>query len=356
VRVAIVNDLALACEVLRRLVASTPGHTVAWVARDGEEAVRLARQDPPDVILMDLVMPVLDGVEATRRIMRERPCPILVVTSSVSGNFTKVYEAMGQGALDAVDTPTLGAAGRLEHAGPLLSRLERLAREAAARPSGLFRSVGQAAAPPAGPPAAPKPSSVAVLPVVAIGASTGGPEALARVLRALPGTFPGVVLIAQHIAADFAPSLANWLQLASPLPVRLAAAGEPQPGQVLLAATNDHLTLRPGRRLAYCAEPAENPYRPSADVLFESLAAYWPRPGVAVLLTGMGRDGAAGLLRLRRAGWFTIAQDETSCVVYGMPRAAVEVGAACQVLPLDAIGAAVITHSARTGNDATGRP
>jgi two-component system response regulator WspF len=178
-----------------------------------------------------------------------------------------------------------------------------------------------------------------------MGASTGGPEALARVLRALPATFPGVVLIAQHIASEFAPSLASWLQRACPLPVRLAGAGVPSLGQVLLAASNDHLVLRPDRRLAYTAEPAENPYRPSVDILFESVAAHWPRPGVAVLLTGMGRDGAAGLLRLRQAGWFTIAQDEASCVVFGMPRAAVESGAACQVLPLDAIGPSLIAHA-----------
>lgn len=351
-RVGIVNDLSLACEVLRRLVTSTPGHTVAWVARDGEEAVRFARETPPDVILMDLIMPVMDGVEATRRIMRERPCPILVVTSSVSGNFTKVYEAMGHGALDAVDTPTLGTGGRIERGEALLARLDRLTREAAARPVGHARSVSaEKVSPHAGavvaagrmPPSQPSPAGVP--PLVAIGASTGGPEALSRVLRALPAHFPGVVLIAQHIAADFAPSLANWLQRVSPLPVRLASAGEPQPGQVLLAASNDHLVLRPDRRLAYTAEPTANPYRPSADVLFESLTTHWPRPGIAILLTGMGRDGAAGLLRLRQAGWFTIAQDEASCVVYGMPRAAIEAGAACQVLALDAIGPSLLAYA-----------
>lgn len=348
-RVGIVNDLSLACEVLRRVVTASPGHTVAWVARDGEEAVRKARESPADAILMDLIMPVMDGVEATRRIMRENPCPILVVTSSVSGNFTKVYEAMGHGALDAVDTPTLGASGRIENGEVLLARLARLAREAEARPAVRAHSVSEGCASPLTHVA----SSGKLPPLVALGASTGGPEALARVLRALPANFPGVILIAQHIAADFAPSLATWLQQASSLPVQLASAGEPRPGQVYLATSNDHLILGPDRRLAYTAEPVDNPYRPSADVLFESVAAHWPRPGVAALLTGMGRDGAAGLLRLRQAGWFTLAQDEASCVVHGMPRAAAELGAACQVLSLDAIGPAVLAHAGQAATDPT---
>jgi chemotaxis response regulator CheB len=177
---------------------------------------------------------------------------------------------------------------------------------------------------------------------VALGSSTGGPEALARVLGGLPAGFPAAVVIVQHIAAAFAPGLAFWLHGRAALPVRLARAGdEPRPGEVLLAATDDHLVLRPDRRLAYTPDPVDYPYHPSADAFFGSLAAHWPRPGVAVLLTGMGSDGARGLAGLRRAGWLTLAQDEASCVVYGMPKAAVECGAACQVLPLSHLAAAI---------------
>src|SRR5262245_62047636 len=337
-RVAIVNDLSLAREVLRRLVLSVPGHTVAWTAEDGEEAVRRASQDRPDLILMDLVMPVMDGVEATRRIMAESPCPILLVTSSVTGNFNLVYRAMGHGGLDAVNTPTFGADGKVRDGEGLLSRIARLdrARAGAGSPTAVVAAG-------AGTPAAGVTEYQQLAPVLALGASTGGPDALARILKALPAGFGAAVVIIQHIAADFAPSLARWLQGHSVLPVRLARDGDrPEPGAVLLAGTDDHLVVRPERTLAYTATPADYPYRPSIDVFLNSLAAAWPRPGVAVLLTGMGNDGARGLLQLRRLGWHTITQDEDGCVVYGMPRAAAELHAASQVLPLSQIPDAVL--------------
>jgi two-component system response regulator WspF len=331
-RVAIVNDMTLACEVLRRLLSASPAYTIAWIARDGAEAVRCAAADPPDVILMDLIMPVMDGVEATRRIMQQSPCPILIVTSSVATNFAQVYEAMGHGALDAVDTPVLGHGSEVRQGEALLSRLAKLERERTAVP----------ARPAAVSLALPAHVGAAVAPLVALGASTGGPDALASILRALPVPCPAAILVAQHIGADFTPSLAHWLQASTPLPVRLAVAGaEPRPGEVVLAASNDHLILRPDRRLAYTAEPLANPFRPSVDVLFASLAAHWPRRGIAALLTGMGHDGGQGLLQLRERGWFTIAQDEASSIVYGMPRAAAELGAACRVAPLAEIGALI---------------
>jgi two-component system response regulator WspF len=320
--------------VLRRLVLSVPGYSVAWTAENGEEAVRKAAQDRPDAILMDLVMPVLDGAEATRRIMAQGPCPILLVTSSVSGNFNLVYRAMGHGGLDAVNTPTFGPGNTIRDGEGILARLAKLARAGQAPPAVSPTAAGAGAASPADP----------ALPfVVALGASTGGPEALAQILKSLPPRFPAAVVAVQHIAADFAPGLARWLAGQGHLPVRPARDGdEPRPGEVLLAGSDDHLVLRPDRRLAYTADPVDYPYRPSVDVFFHSLASAWPRPGVAVLLTGMGSDGALGLLRLRRLGWHTIAQDQASCVVYGMPKAAADRGAACQVLPLAQIPEAVL--------------
>jgi two-component system response regulator WspF len=337
-RVAIVNDLALAREVLRRLVLSVPGYTVAWTAADGAEAVRQAARDRPDAILMDLIMPVMDGVEATRRIMAESPCPILLVTSSVSGNFSKVYEAMGHGGLDAVNTPTLGPDGTVRDSEGLLARLRKLeaSRQAAAC------CAEAPAAPVAGRPAGTLP------PLVALGASTGGPEALARLLGGLPADLPAAVVIAQHIAAEFAPSLATWLQGRTPLRVRVATPGAgPVPGDVYVAATDDHLAVDAGGRLAYTREPRDCPYRPSADALFLSLAAHWPRPGVAALLTGMGSDGAKGLGRLRELGWLTLAQDQATCVVYGMPQAAARLGAACRVLPPAEMAGAILGELSR---------
>lgn len=330
-RVAIVNDLAVAREVLRRAVLSVPGYAVAWAAADGAEAVRRAAADPPDAVLMDLVMPVMDGVEATRQIMRASPCPILLVTSTVSGHFDLVYRAMGAGAVDAVETPTLGPAG-LANAGPLVARLAHLAA--------ALRGETGTALHPALPPD-PRPAGH-LPPVVGIAASTGGPDALAAVLGAFPADLPAAVLLVQHIAAVYAPGLAARLAGTSRLAVRTARDGDrPAAGVVLLAATDDHLELGPDGRLRHTPEPRSAPFRPSADVLFASLAARGPRHGVGVVLTGMLHDGAAGLLALRRAGWHTVAQDERTCVVYGMPKAAAELGAAAEVLPLDRIGPAV---------------
>jgi two-component system response regulator WspF len=344
-RIAIVNDLALAREILRRLVHSVPGYAVAWTAENGEEAVRKAAQDRPDIILMDLVMPVLDGVEATRRIMVNSPCPILLVTSSVTGNFNLVYRAMGCGGLDAVNTPTLGPNGTLKDGEGILARIAKLARQQQVTASLVPGCRGRI----------PERSiaSRSTLPIVVLGASTGGPEALAQVLRALPSRFPAGVVIIQHIAAEFAPGLALWLQGYSCLRVRLAENGhEIKAGEILLAGTDDHLSLGPERRLVYTSDPQDYPYRPSVDVFFHSVAA-WPRPGIAVVLTGMGSDGAQGLLHLRQLGWHTITQDEASCVVYGMPKAAADLRAACQILPLAQIPTAIVDQISRLQPKAT---
>jgi two-component system response regulator WspF len=335
-RIAIVNDLALVRQVLRKLVLTVSDIQIAWMAENGEEAVRLARSDRPDIILMDLVMPVLDGVEATRQIMAESPCSILLVTSSVTGNFNMVYKALGYGGLDAVNTPTLAPDGTIRDAEGILARIAKLAR--AQKATTWHAPAPGPAAPPAAESASPPAHSV-----LALGASTGGPDALARILTLLPADFPASVVIVQHIAADFAPSLANWLQGHTRLPVRLIREGDTlTPGTVLLAGTDDHLVMLADRQLAYRAEPRDLPFRPSVDVLFHSLATAWPRPGIAVLLTGMRNDGARGLLRLRQLAWHTIAQDQATSVVYGMPRAAAELQAACEILPLGEIAESIL--------------
>jgi two-component system, chemotaxis family, response regulator WspF len=327
-RIAIVNDLLMAVELLRRVVSSVPGYQIAWIAMNGEEAVRKAHTDRPDLILMDLVMPVMDGVEATRRIMLQDPCPILIVTSSVATNFNKVYQAMGFGGLDAVNTPTLGPGNTILDGEGILQRIGKVAfaKEAGSVVCDALPS----------PPAASLFRARNLPPILALGASTGGPEAISRILKVLPVNLRAAVLIVQHISAEFAPSLAGWLECHSLLPVQVANEGtRPAPGHVLLAGTNDHMVLNPDGRMCYTRDPLLFPYRPSVDVLFNSLAAHSSRPGVAVLLTGMGADGARGLLRLRQAGWHTIAQDEKSSVVFGMPKAAADLGAACEILSLD---------------------
>jgi two-component system, chemotaxis family, response regulator WspF len=342
-RIGIANDMSLAREALRRVVVGSSVHEVAWTADDGAEAVALARADRPDLILMDLCMPGTDGVEATRRIMGESPCAILVVTATVTGHLSQVYQAMGYGALDAADTPTLGPRGEIAGAALLLHKIEVIGKLLGkpAQPlrveRGAFVPASQSHGAGAGH------ADPALDPLVVLGASTGGPQAVAEVLARLPANLEAGIIIIQHVDSAFAPGLGQWLSEQSHRRVALAAEGQqPAAGEILLSGTNDHLVVGADRRLHYSDEPRDNSYRPSVDVFFTSVAQNWPRRGVAALLTGMLRDGAVGLLALRRLGWRTIAQDESTSVVWGMPKAAVEIGAAEEVLPLTQIADAIV--------------
>ncbi len=337
-RIAIVNDMVMAVETLRRVLITVPECKVAWIARDGADAVNKCAQDTPDLILMDLIMPVMDGVEATRQIMKNSPCAILVVTASVGQNASKVFEAMGYGALDAVSTPVLGASGNPEAAQVLLAKIttirKLIGKSASTTKSRTFTQSSQSQF-----------SAIAsqVPPLIVIGASTGGPNALAAILSHLPANFGAAIAIVQHVDAQFTPGLVEWLNQQTPLTVKLATAGSHlEAGKVLIAGTNDHLKLQSNLSLCYTKEPIDYPYRPSVDVFFKSVAQYWHRRGTAVLLTGMGKDGAEGLSVLHQKGWHTIAQNQQTCVVYGMPKAGVELGAAVESLPIDAIASTLI--------------
>lgn len=320
-RIAIANDSPTAAEALRRAIAAGGEHQLAWIARNGVDAVRLCADLPPDLVLMDLAMPLLDGVEATRRIMRDSPCAILVVTAQPKDNVHQVFRALGAGALDVTATPVLLGQGGED------ALLEKI------------RTIGKlvtGSAPPA-------PSGTAgVRRLVAIGASTGGPVALARLLKSWRPPPDTATVIVQHIDPEFALHLARWLGEQSTTKVRAIAGGDTlEGGVVLVAASNDHLRLAPGHRLCYDEHPRDEIYRPSIDVFFHSVARHWERGATGILLTGMGRDGATGLLAMREAGHATIAQDEASSAVYGMPRAAAENGAAARILPLDEIAQAL---------------
>jgi len=334
-RIGIVNDMAMAVEILRRIVSGVDDCEVAWIARDGGEAVARCARDVPDLILMDLVMPVMNGVEATRRIMQASPCPILVVTASVTGNSGLVYEAMGHGALDVVATPSLGSGGSMGGADALLRKIEQV---------GLVTGARWAADPSVSTSAEIVPESQHV-PLIAIGSSTGGPKALSQVLAAFPADLDAAVTIVQHVDEQFAHGLADWLGKSSKVPVQLARRGmQPQKANAYIAATNDHLTVTAAGAFSYSENPKNLPYRPSVDVFFGSAARNWRAKLVGVLLTGMGRDGAEGLLEIRKANHPTIAQDEATCVVYGMPKAAAQLDAAREILPIDGIGRAVLRH------------
>lgn len=319
-KIGIVNDLALATEALRRVVAMAPEHEVVWVARNGEEAVSHCASNRPDLVLMDLIMPGIDGVEATRRIMAESPCGILIVTASVDENSAKTFAAMGHGAMDAVDLPQLGRGDAAASARPLLDKLTSLAR-----------LLGADRAPKSRP-------QTSAHPLVAIGASAGGPSALAAVLAALPRNFKAGVIIVQHVDERFAAGMADWLNMHSALPVRIAKEGdELLPGKVLLAGGGSHLVVRNGGRIGYSAAPADEIYHPSINVFFQSVCDFWHGQAIGVLLTGMGADGAAGLKTMRAKGHHTITQDRATSAVFGMPKAAAALSAAVEILPLDAI-------------------
>ena len=326
-RIGLVNDLPMAVELLRRIVVSTTEHAVAWIAVNGREAVEACRHDRPDLILMDLNMPEMDGVTATQRIMAATPCPILLVTASVDANVSGVYEAMGHGALDAVDIPTVGADGNASaQSAALLARIAMIGR--------LSRDI----APVTRTQASARTAAPSAQQLIAIGASAGGPAAVASLLGGLPHGFPAALVLVQHLDAHFVPGFASWLGQHTALSVRAAIEGDrPEPGTVLIAASGDHLVFKSGNDLGYRSEPRDYVYRPSVDVFFESVAQWWQGDLVGVLLTGMGRDGARGLKLLRDRKHLTLAQDRATSAVYGMPKAAAAIDAASEILPLAAI-------------------
>jgi two-component system response regulator WspF len=330
-KIAIANDMKLATEALRRAVSANGEHQVIWAAGNGEEAIHMCAQQCPDLLLMDLMMPVMDGVEATRIIMQATPCAILIVTAAPGDNSNLVFRAMGAGALDVTATPVL--IGNSESSDTLLTKIRTIGKLIKADIAGLRREASyverQATA---------RSLSPLVTTLIAIGASTGGPTALAKVLQDLRLPTTAAVVIVQHIDARFTDQFAQWLSSQIKQPVntidektRITASG------IFIAKTNDHLVLDQNNYLRYDPVPLDYAYRPSVDMFFQCVARHWKHQAIGILLTGMGRDGGKGLLMMRQAGMLTIAQDKNSAV-YGMPRAAAELGAAVHILPVEEIG------------------
>jgi chemotaxis response regulator CheB len=322
IRIGIVNDVVFVVEALRRALAGKAHCQVVWIAHSGEEAIAMCARDTPDLLLMDLVMPGMGGVEATRRIMRDSPCAILIVTAGLERKAASVFEALGHGALDVVEVPPLGVAAH-DDVNRLLSKIDtvhRLMGHRRTTPMGL----AAVAAPPTW--------------LLAIGASAGGPSALATLLGGLPLDLPAAIVLVQHIDARFAAGMADWLAQQCRWPVRLAHEGHCLTvGTVLLAGTSEHLVLKARDRLGYTADPIDHVYRPSIDVFLCTVNQVWEGRAIGVLLTGMGRDGAAGLKAMRAKGHHTIAQDQATSAVFGMPRAAAMIDAASEILPLPEI-------------------
>ncbi len=326
-KIGIVNDVPMVVEILRRALAEHPAHQLIWVAQDGVQAAEMCAWQLPDVVLMDIIMPNVDGAEATRRIMQKTPCPILLVTADISANAVKVYEALGYGALDVVTTPVMTGGNFQQGAAALIAKIEKVAR--------MSKKVEAPA--PVKKPVIIKEADPSTK-LVVIGASAGGPAALAELLRGLPADFPAAVVIVQHINPAFVDGMADWLQQQTALRVRVAKEGDqPLSGTVFIAGTNQHLLIKNRDVLGYVPESPQDIYHPSIDVLFHSVVQQWQGKAVGVLLTGMGRDGALGLKAMHNHKYHTIVQDQESSSVYGMPKAAAALNAATDILPVSGI-------------------
>ncbi|MHB8875254.1 MAG: chemotaxis protein CheB [Myxococcaceae bacterium] len=324
VRVLIADDSATMVRALTALLDEAPGIEVVGRAVDGIEAVNLARSLRPDVITMDVVMPRLDGLGAIAAIMADSPSRILVVASVGDGRQTDLsFKAMAQGAMELIAKPSGNEPGELRAFGARVVEAIRLMSEVPV----VTRRRGNA------PPAHLPPRTAGRVDAFGVVASTGGPPALAELLGLLPETLPIPVLIAQHIAPGFTAGLVRWLSEVTPLKVRVAVAGEAcRPGFVYLPSDGLDLEIDPEGLLR--ASRNGGGHCPSGDRLLRSLAlAYGERAG-GMVLTGMGDDGARGLLEISRAGGATLAQDEASCAVFGMPQVARALGATSTLLPV----------------------
>lgn len=337
IRVLVAEDSPTVRAHIVRVLRAAPGITVVGEAADGRQAIEACLALRPDVITLDMMMPVLSGLAATEYIMAFAPTPIIIVSGSTDrGEVFRTMDALSAGALDVLEKPKSHESieaweARLIDTVRVASRIRVITH-----PRGRLRRTLQLDLSPdqllvSRPGTGPR--------LVAIGASTGGPKAIVDVLHELPRTFTLPILIVTHISQAFSAGFVDWLAANVPLPVRGARDGDDltHPG-VLVAPADRHMTVQSGQIRLLDAAPRHS-CRPSVDVLFESVAAASGGNGIAVLLTGMGRDGAEGLLAIRRAGGVTMAQDEKSSVIFGMPGEAVRLGAAEHVLPPAELGA-----------------
>jgi two-component system chemotaxis response regulator CheB len=342
IAVLVVDDSSVARQLLVHILGSDPQIRLAGVVPDGQSAVEFVAENQVDVVIMDIHMPGLDGFEATRRIMETRPVPIIICTAT--GDPKEVAIAMRSleaGAVACVGKPFGPASPSYEAmVANLLQTIKLMSevkvvrrwprsRGAAARLSALRSEESKLTAP--------------GIQLIGIGASTGGPPVLQTILASLPKDFPVPVLIVQHIARGFLPGLAEWLNQTTGWPVHLATHGTcPLPGHAYLAPDDNHMGVTASGRIFLSAEPPESGLRPAVAYLFRTLAETCRAHAVGVLLTGMGRDGAAELKLMKSRGADTIAQDRESSVVHGMPGEAILLGAATHILPADKIADTLI--------------
>ncbi len=361
IRVVVVDDSALMRRFITDMLQRDPAIQVVGVASNGREAIEVVQRLRPDVVTMDVRMPVMDGLATTEHLMAYCPTPILVLTASLASYEVDItFKMLGAGALEVVEKPRGGDAQTLEHAArDLVRRVKILSRvKVVTHLRGRRRTPGDGLSlPPTsrndqastrGAPAT-SPTDAALIPlvggasngslspIVVIGASTGGPRVIHQIIAGLPRSFPAAVLVVQHIAEGFSEGMAEWLASASTLPVRVAQEGSPiRAGEVLIAPDRRNLLVTPNGAVHLSDAPLLI-QRPSIDVTMQAVADVYGSRAVGVLLTGMGRDGAYGMRSLHRRQAYTIAQDEASCAIFSMPRAAIQLGVVREVLPPSAI-------------------
>jgi two-component system chemotaxis response regulator CheB len=373
IRVVVVDDSAMMRRFITDMLQRDPAIQVVGVASNGREAIELVQQLRPDVVTMDVRMPVMDGVATTEHLMAYCPTPILVLTASLASYDVDItFKMLGAGALEVVEKPRGSDPQALEHAArdlvrrvKILSRVKVVTHLRGRRralndgspspPASLdHQALPPAARPhpaitPASIPASANASDASLCPVVVIGASTGGPRIIHQIIAGLPRSFPAAVLIVQHIAEGFSEGMAEWLASAGTLPVRIAQEGAPvRPGKALIAPDRRNLLVTP-RGTIHLSEALLLMQRPSIDITMQAIADVYGSRAIGVLLTGMGRDGAYGMLSLYRRNAYTIAQDEASCAIFGMPRAAIQLGAVQEVLPPTAIAPRLVELVASMG-------
>ncbi|MBX3059569.1 MAG: chemotaxis-specific protein-glutamate methyltransferase CheB [Anaerolineae bacterium] len=328
IRLLVAEDSPVCRELLVTIFQNTPGVQVVGAARDGAEAVRLAKRLHPDVVAMDVFMPQLNGYEAVRQIMAEAPCPIVMVSGQLpQGRQEMTFQALQAGAVTIVPKPALDDGP--EVTAELVKQVKLMAG---------VRVVRRPYTTPLTSPPAKMVKPNGRIHLLALVASTGGPGALAAVLGRLPADFPAPVVVVQHVARGFAADLAVWLNRQTALTVRLAQAGDALcPGYVLVAPDDHHLLVQGGGVVALLPPEKGDRYCPSADRLLVAVARVYGDTAVGVVLTGMGDDGAQGLAALRQTGAHTIAQDEATSLIFGMPASAIHQNAVEMVLPVDKI-------------------
>lgn len=331
----VVEDSLVVRRLLVHIIARDPRLVVAAAVGSAEEALHEIGRVQPDVISMDIRLPGMDGLEATRRIMSERPTPIVVIADSVEDSSLKIsMNALRAGALTVVEKPVgVTSAGYDAIAETICTQLYIMSQVPVVRQRAFKWQPQQQTVP-----AARDVRGTTSPSILGIAASTGGPPALAKILGALPTEFPIPILLVQHMGASFMEGFASWLNGLISLHVRIARDQEiPIPGQVYVAPGDRHLLFSQAGTLQLSTQPPLGGQRPSATLLFQSIASAAGPRGLGILLTGMGEDGAQGLLELHQAGGYTVAEDESTAVVYGMPAAAARLGAVRTSLPLDLI-------------------